>query len=221
MDFKGVAKGLILHIICDSILIQELAIPGSDTRCGVNLICRPSLDVKALIEGFQARLRGAEPGQYYYPPSDLHLTVFEITHSIDAQQAAEIGEFVASHHEEWSTALPRFELESPAIAFDERGCALRFRTDERIVAARRHISEELSGLGVRLMPRHAQGSAHITFMRYTRSLMTDPKSWFHILSNMSAPHALTWTVTELGLTWGATWFGMRSRVVERGPYHLY
>jgi len=76
------------NVICDPILIRELEVPGSDIRCGVNLIYRPSQEVAALVAALQRELRSIEPGQYYYPTADLHLTVFEISHSLDPQQAA-------------------------------------------------------------------------------------------------------------------------------------
>jgi len=68
-------------VMCDEALIRELNFPGSDTRCGVNVICRPSEQVVAAITSIQDGLRAREPKQYYYPAADLHLTVSEIIHS--------------------------------------------------------------------------------------------------------------------------------------------
>src|SRR4051812_24563074 len=49
--------------VSDATLIQELAMPGSDVRHGVNLICRPSTDVSDLILSTQKCLRELEPDQ--------------------------------------------------------------------------------------------------------------------------------------------------------------
>src|SRR5215207_6239106 len=67
--------------LVDKILVQELNRPHTDMRCGVNLICRPTIDVVQYIVSIQEYLRIFEPDQYYYPPSDLHLTLLEICHS--------------------------------------------------------------------------------------------------------------------------------------------
>jgi len=208
------------NVICDPILIRELEVPGSDVRCGVNLICRPSQELAALAAALQRKLRSIEPNQYYYPTADLHLTVFEISHSLDPQQAAGTGERMASRSDAWSKGLESFQLRSPRTSFDERGCALRFEDDERFGGLRRNLSDKLSAIGIQAMPRSEAASPHITFMRYLRPLTTDSNTWLDLLSKVDEPPALTWNISELWLTWGATWFGMRRRIVERGPYRL-
>lgn len=49
-----------------------------DNRFGVTLLFRPSDEVKESIEAFLQELRQVEPGQYYYPMSDMHVTVMSV-----------------------------------------------------------------------------------------------------------------------------------------------
>jgi 2'-5' RNA ligase len=207
-------------VICDPILIRELDKAGSDLRCGVNLICRPPNDFSALIFELQNKLKQIEPDQYYYPLTDLHLTLFEVAHSLKPDAAALIGEMMASRPEAWLTGLHSFTLHSPRMAYDERGCLLRFESDEQFTSLRCLISTRVSVLGIPLKPRYGSASAHVTFMRYVRPLTTNLKDWSDLLCDLARHMTLTWSVREFWLTWGATWFGMRSRIKERGPYSL-
>lgn len=50
----------------------------ADDRSGITLLARPGTLVKASINSFLDELRGIEPAQYYYPPSDMHITVMSI-----------------------------------------------------------------------------------------------------------------------------------------------
>ncbi len=49
-----------------------------DSRYGVTLLARPSEQVKQQIRHHLAELMQLEPQQYYYPASDLHLTVLSL-----------------------------------------------------------------------------------------------------------------------------------------------
>ncbi|UOQ51145.1 2'-5' RNA ligase family protein [Hymenobacter cellulosivorans] len=51
---------------------------ATDTRRGLTLLARPPAAVAAAIEAVLADFRQIEPDQYYYPVSDLHLTVLSI-----------------------------------------------------------------------------------------------------------------------------------------------
>lgn len=49
-----------------------------DSRYGVTLLARPSVQVKQQIQHHLADLMQLEPQQYYYPATDLHLTVLSL-----------------------------------------------------------------------------------------------------------------------------------------------
>lgn len=207
-------------VICDPILVRELDKPGSDLRYGVNLICRPPKEVSAFIFELQTRLRRIEPDQYYYPLADLHLTLVEIAHSLNPDVAALISETIASRTDAWLTGLHSFTLRSAKMGYDERSCFLRFETTEQFTSLRALFSTRATTLGLPLKSRYGSASAHVTFMRYVRPLTTNLNDWSDLLHDLVRQNPLTWSVTELWLTWGATWFGMRSRIQERGPYSL-
>lgn len=57
---------------------DDLIDSEDDTRYGVTLLARPSNRVKQNITELLDRIRAVAPNQYYYPQSDLHLTVLSI-----------------------------------------------------------------------------------------------------------------------------------------------
>ena len=63
--------------------IDNLIDSKSDKRFGITLLVRPSSEVKAKIEKLTLELKKAEPNQYYYPNSDIHITVMSIISCYD------------------------------------------------------------------------------------------------------------------------------------------
>lgn len=63
--------------------IDNLIDSKSDKRFGITLLVRPSNEVKAKIEKLTIELKKAEPNQYYYPNSDIHITVMSIISCYD------------------------------------------------------------------------------------------------------------------------------------------
>ena len=207
-------------VICDEALIRELDFPDSDTRCGVNVICRPSEQVVAAITSIQDGFRAREPRQYYYPAADLHLTVSEIIHSRTYGEATEIGERLTE--KAWTAFgdFPAFDLNATRAVFDERAGRLELESkDGRLHQIRQRIHDVAMDTGIVPNPRYRVSSAHITFMRYICPLRTEIKEWSE-LTGQPWPVARSWNVSELFLTWGANWFGMRPRITERGPCRL-
>jgi hypothetical protein len=50
----------------------------SDFRRGLTLLIRPDEETKKNISVFLNELKAVDPHQYYYPPSDFHITVMSI-----------------------------------------------------------------------------------------------------------------------------------------------
>ncbi|WP_276497239.1 2'-5' RNA ligase family protein [Pontibacter litorisediminis] len=50
----------------------------NDNRFGITLLLRPDKQTKQHIQSFLSELRAVDPAQYYYPNSDIHITVMSI-----------------------------------------------------------------------------------------------------------------------------------------------
>ncbi len=214
------------NILCegvrpDSVLIGELITPGTDTRYGVNLICRPPQLITDHILTLEKYLREAEPDQYYYPQSDLHLTLLEICHSRNAEEAQRVARAVRANANKLFADLPAIKMGLPVLAFDQTGCILSFATaGPELSLFRRSMVERLTGCDVPIAPRYTPQSAHITFLRYLQPLGINPQEWTCQLLNAPRMPRLDWVSSEVWITWGATWYGMRSRITESGPLRL-
>ena len=62
----------------DNYEIDPMIDSDADDRFGLSLVIRPSIPVKNEIQKFLNELKTLEPNQYYYPNSDIHITVISV-----------------------------------------------------------------------------------------------------------------------------------------------
>ena len=70
--------------------VDPLIHSRDDNRFGVTLLLRPTETVLSSIEAFQKEVLEAEPGLYYQPRSDIHITVLSIISCYDGFQLSDI-----------------------------------------------------------------------------------------------------------------------------------
>ena len=68
----------IYNISSENYEIDNLIDSKFDQRFGITLLIRPSNEVKDKIQKFINELKEVEPNQYYYPNSDIHITIMSI-----------------------------------------------------------------------------------------------------------------------------------------------
>ena len=76
--YSQLYKASIIKIAADDYEIDPLIYSDHDDRFGLSLIIRPSLTVRNDIQKFLNELKDIEPHQYYYPNSDIHITVISV-----------------------------------------------------------------------------------------------------------------------------------------------
>ncbi|MBA3947738.1 MAG: hypothetical protein H0X37_24685 [Herpetosiphonaceae bacterium] len=205
----------------DDVLANELRAPGSDQRGGVNIVSHPPAIVSHQIMLLQQHLRTYEPYQYYYPVADLHLTVIEICSSQPLSDVTSRAARVVDRLPQAMQGASLAALSTPVVGYDARGCALNFiPTDQALASIRAQLVERLAVHGIAPAPRYPPQSAHVTFMRYVEPLRTPPERWVSVLRELACDSSLRWTLSELWVTWGATWYGNQSRIHEAGPYRI-
>ncbi len=197
----------------DERLLEELRSPGADNRFGVNVIARPPAAVRKLIRDLQTQIQKRDPGQYFYPEPDLHLTVFEIVSGADANAGTQLEQQVRREIGEAMKSPPHVRLSNPHVRIDEAAAAVSFTGGlEQMEAFRNHLAARLTEKQIRCAPRATSPSAHVTFMRFLKPSM---------LGSTSFPvPKLEWDLNEVWMTAGATWYGMRARIREIGPFEL-
>lgn len=76
--YSELYKESINRISSDKYEIDCLIDSKFDKRFGLTLLIRPSNEVKDKIQKFLCELKKVEPNQYYYPNSDIHITIMSI-----------------------------------------------------------------------------------------------------------------------------------------------
>ena len=76
--YKKLYHDSIAKISSDNYHIDTLIDSKNDRRFGLTLIIRPSNEIKTKIQDFLKNFKEIEPNQYYYPNSDIHITVMSI-----------------------------------------------------------------------------------------------------------------------------------------------
>lgn len=76
--YKKLYRDSINKISSDNYQIDTLIDSKNDRRFGLTLIIRPSNEIKTKIQDFLKNFKEIEPNQYYYPNSDIHITVMSI-----------------------------------------------------------------------------------------------------------------------------------------------
>jgi 2'-5' RNA ligase len=212
VDFQG--------ICIDELLAQEVNLPGTDQRYGVNLIAYPPDQVAEYIASIQDYLRAKEPNQYYYPPEEFHFTFLVICSRRTSNEANSIGARVRSHVASIMSNIVGPEVYCSGIFCNKTACILNLNsTNNQLERSRELVTEHLRKLDIEIVPRYSPESGHITFMRYLSPPITHLSEWRATLLRIPAPVGeLSWKLGSLWLTHGATWYAMRGRISETGPY---
>ncbi len=76
--YDNLYTNCIRKVKSENFLIDNLIDSESDDRYGITLLIRPPAIIKHKIQTFLNDLKHLEPNQYYYPNSDIHITVMSI-----------------------------------------------------------------------------------------------------------------------------------------------
>lgn len=155
----------------------------SDSRFGITLLIRPSEEIKANIQTFINELKKAEPEQYFYPDSDIHITVMSI---ISCSTAFDLNQISPS---EYIEIICRSLVDVDKIKIHYKGVTSSpsaimiqgFPSDETLNNLRNRLRENFkkSGLQQSIDSRYEIFTAHSTVMRFQEKLH-DPKKLMEI-----------------------------------------
>lgn len=184
-----------------------LAAGRPDRRRGLTLMARPAWDVRRRVAAWLEQLRELEPDQYYYVPSEFHVTVLSMfTATVHAEPfLAHTDEYASAVEAVVRTVAP-FRIgfagvtASPGAVmiqgFFENGALNEFRDGLRKAL---HVR----GLGDGLDARYRLVTAHMTVVRF-RAPLRDPGRFAHALEQSRArPFGPTYvrTVNLVGNDW--------------------
>jgi 2'-5' RNA ligase len=151
----------------------------SDSRFGITLLIRPSEEIKANIQLFLKELKAIDSSQYYYPDSDLHITVMGIISCYEGFSLNKIN------IKEYLDIIQQSMVELDQIEIEFRGATASpsalmiqgFPKDESLNNFRNKLRENFkkSNLEQTIDSRYAIATAHSTIMRFKENLENPAK----------------------------------------------
>jgi 2'-5' RNA ligase len=193
-----------------------------DLRRGVTLVCRPAAKVRDAVADYIGRLAAICPGQYFYRPEEMHVTVLSII----------------TMTELWRAEMERFEACRPMIKealAAQRSFKMKFRgmtaardsvmvqgfpADDGLATIRDALREAFAraGFSEMLDRRYKVSAAHITIMRFYKPCPEIKR----LLAFLKTSRELDFGECEIGsieLIWG-DWYASADKVKVLEEYRL-
>ncbi|WKN32247.1 mutarotase [Porifericola rhodea] len=193
-----------------------------DKRYGITLLLRPPQTVAQQIEAFLSQMQGLEPDQYYYPVSDLHLTVLSIIScysgfSLDQININDYDQKI----EDVLLGLPPLELSFRGITASPATILLQgFPHNEALQMLRDRLrsSFKSSNLQHSIDSRYHIFTAHSTIIRF-RKAFKRPSRFIEQLEKYRDYPFGTFTAQELELV-ANDWYQRQGKVRLLKTYSL-
>ncbi|MGE8341783.1 MAG: 2'-5' RNA ligase family protein [Flavobacterium sp.] len=194
----------------------------SDSRFGITLLIRPNDEIKANIQTFINELKKAEPEQYFYPDSDIHITVMSI---ISCSSAFTLDQISPN---EYIEVICRSLVDVEKIKIHFKGITASpsaimiqgFPSDETLNNLRNRLRENFknSGLQQSIDSRYSISTAHSTIMRFQEKLH-DPKKLIEIAAKFRDYDFGEFEVKNLELVYN-DWYQRKSTTRVLGDFCL-
>ena len=145
-----------------------------DDRRGITLLIRPNQQVKKRILEWLERLRETEPDQYYYPASDLHITLLSVISCYSGFQHEQIDlpSYIQLIGDSLKGEEP-FSIRMEGITASPSGVMIQgFSENDQLNELRENLRNQFrkSELQQSIDKRYVLQTAHSTVVRFRRPL---------------------------------------------------
>lgn len=143
-----------------------------DSRWGITLLARPPLTVRTAIEAMLSNLKASEPEQYYYPITDIHLTILSIISCYENFSLSLIDTIqYAALVQEVINGQKSFKIQFRGITASPSCLLIQgFPLDNALKKIRNGLRQRFqnSGLQHSIDKRYAIQTAHSTVVRFRK-----------------------------------------------------
>ncbi|MBD8489934.1 mutarotase [Echinicola sp. CAU 1574] len=165
----------LIKVKTDQYEIDKQIQSPSDSRRGLTLLARPSLETKGQIQKFLVILKGLEPDQYYYPDSDLHMTVLSIISCYVGFELKNIRvpDYIELVQKSLKGVQP-FKIKLKGGTFSPAGILVKgYPENNTLQQLRNQLRDNFKGADLEqsLDKRYAIQTAHSTIMRFSSPLL--------------------------------------------------
>lgn len=156
------------------VVTDELLDDASDDRRGITLLVRPDDSVKERILLCLEMLKEAEPEQYYYPTSDMHITLLSVISCYSGFRPEQID--LPSYNRlirESLTGEDAFSIRMKGITASLSGVMIQgFSENDRLNELRGNLRKQFrkSELQQSIDKRYVLQTAHSTVVRFRKPL---------------------------------------------------
>lgn len=174
----------------------------NDNRFGITLLIRPPESIKNKIQSFLNELQKEDPLQYYYPNSDMHITVLSIISCYDGFSLNQINpEAYISIIQENLAALQSLEIKLSGITASNSTIMIQgFPTNDSLNSFRDVLRKAFQNttLEQSIDSRYTLFTAHISVCRF-RNPITNPEKLVSLLEKYRKADFGNFEVKEIEL----------------------
>ena len=195
---------------------------ASDSRFGITLLIRPDEEIKAQIQLFLDELKEVDSSQYYYPNSDIHITVMSIISCYEGFTLDKI------RIEEYIEIIQKSFLDVEKIRINFKGVTASpsaimiqgFPTDESLNILRDKLRENFkkTTLQQSIDSRYAIATAHLTVLRFQEKL-ENPDKLMAVVEKFRDFDFGEFTVDKLELVYN-DWYQRKSNTIDLADFYL-
>jgi 2'-5' RNA ligase len=193
-----------------------------DDRRGLTLLARPPARITAIIEALLAAFQELEPHQYYYPASDIHLTILSIISCyrgftldvIDPESYQQAVSTILQH-------IPPFRIRFAGLTASPGGIIVQgFPEDAGLQHLRNQIRRyfQTSGLQQSIDQRYSIQTAHSTVIRF-REKLVNPARLLKAIEQYAQYFIGTFEVNTLELVYN-DWYQRQENTILLEAYPL-
>ena len=204
------------EISSDEYEVDNLIDSKLDQRFGITLLIRPSNEVKDKIQVFLNELKIIDPNQYYYPNSDIHITVMSI---ISCYEGFDIKKIELSKYIDIiKKCLPsnkHLQIQFKGLTASNSCIMLQgFMTNNLLNNIRNNLRTEFKKtvLEQSLDKRYSIQTAHATIVRFKEHL-TDKNAFLKKIDNYAAYDFGTFDVKKIEFVYN-DWY-QRKKFVKK------
>lgn len=194
----------------------------SDSRFGITLLIRPSETVKANIQLFLEDLKAIDGAQYYYPDSDIHITVMSIISCYDGfgLDKIKVHDYIEII-EKSLIEVNQVNIEFRGVTASSSAVMIQgFPSDKTLTAFRNKLRDNFkeSDLQQSIDSRYEITTAHSTVMRFQETLK-NPEKLVQVLEQYRDYDFGEFRVEKLELVYN-DWYQKSKNTIRLADFYL-
>jgi 2'-5' RNA ligase len=194
----------------------------SDSRFGITLLIRPTDEIKAKIQLFLKELREVDSKQYYYPDTDIHITLMSIISCYEGFTLNKINikEYIELIQKSLID-LDKIEIKLKGITASSSALMIQgFPTDESMHNLREKLRENFkkSTLEQSIDSRYTIATAHLTVVRFQEKL-ENPEKLIAVLEKFRDFDFGEFKVNKLELVYN-DWYQRKKNTIHLADLYL-